>query len=206
MRRIGICLAAALCILLASIGAAAQDNYTRLTAEVPDQHIITIECGAGGSLRINGRIYTGNAEVPVERLGTVIIEILTDEGYQAASVTVEPENGVTVEGGKVILSEVYEDKKLTVGFVKNQEKPQETEDSQETEENGSREETEDETRTEQEGTEQNEETGDSKQTEESEQTAKAAQTGDGSRAGLWLMLCLISGITIWKLAVLKKGV
>lgn len=197
MKKIGICLAAALCVLLASIGAAAQDNDTRLTAEVPDQHTITIECGVGGSLRINGRIYTGNVEVPVERLGTVLIEILTDEGYQTASVMVEPENGVTVEEGKVILSEVYEDKKLTVGFVKNQEKPQETEESGETEA---------ETQTGQEGTEQNEKTGDSGQTGTWEQTAKAAETGDDSRAGLWLMLCLISGVTIWKLAVLKKGV
>ena len=114
---------AALCALLPVAGLAAENRDTQLTTTLPREHTIAVVCGAGGAVRVEGRVYTGTREFTVDRLSTFALEAVPDAGYRFSQVEAQPSSGVSISGNMVIIGSVYEGKTLTLSFVREDTKP-----------------------------------------------------------------------------------
>ena len=109
---------AALCALLPVAGLAAENRDTQLTTTLPREHTITVVCGAGGAVRVNGTVYTGEKVFTVDRLSAFVLEAVPDAGYRLSQVMAQPSGGVNISGNTVSIGSVYEDKTLTLSFVR----------------------------------------------------------------------------------------
>lgn len=114
---------AALCALLPAAGLAAENRDTLLTTTLPREHTITVVCGAGGAVRVEGTVYTGTRTFIVDRLSAFTLEAVPDAGYQFSQVEAQPSSGVSISGNMVIIGSVYEGKTLTLSFVREQVNP-----------------------------------------------------------------------------------
>lgn len=114
---------AALCALMPVAGLAAENRDTQLTTTLPREHTITVVCGAGGAVRVEGTVYTGTRTFIVDRLSAFTLEAVPDAGYQFSQVEAQPSSGVSISGNMVIIGSVYEGKTLTLSFVREQVNP-----------------------------------------------------------------------------------
>lgn len=114
---------AALFALLPVAGLAADNRDTQITTTLPEEHTITVVCGAGGGFRVNGTVYTGEKAFSVERLSAFELEAVPDAGYRLSQVKAQPSGGVSISGNTVSIGSVYEDKTLTLSFVREDTKP-----------------------------------------------------------------------------------
>lgn len=115
MKKFVAFLLAALCALLPAAGALAEN--TTVKTIVPGSHTITIDCGEGGSVSVDGQTYTGVFTLDVERLGTLTLQIAADEGWALSQITASPSAGVSISDGSLVLANVYEAKTITIRFV-----------------------------------------------------------------------------------------
>ena len=115
---------AALCALLPAAGLAAENRDTQLTTTLPREHTITVVCGAGGAVRVEGTVYTGTRTFIVDRLSAFTLEAVPDAGYRLSQVMAQPSGGVSITGNTVSIGSVYEDKTLTLSFAREQDEPQ----------------------------------------------------------------------------------
>lgn len=113
----------ALIALLPAAGMAAENRSTQLVTTLPREHTITVVCGAGGAARVGGTIYTGTRVFTVERLSAFALEAVPDAGYRFNQVQAQPSGGASISGNTVTIGSVYEDKTLTLSFVREQEEP-----------------------------------------------------------------------------------
>lgn len=116
MKKFVAFLLAALCVLLPAAGTLAEN--TTVKTVVPGSHTITIICGEGGSVSVGGQSYTGVFTLDVERLGTLVLEIAVDKGWALSQVIASSAAGVTISGNRITLANVYEDKTLTIRFIR----------------------------------------------------------------------------------------
>lgn len=65
---------------------------TTIHIRVPDVHIINLQIGEHGSLRVNNSTYKGNQKINIERLTNPHFEILVDTGYQIDTVFYQGRN------------------------------------------------------------------------------------------------------------------
>lgn len=114
---------AALCALMPVAGLAAENRDTQLTTTLPREHTITVVCGAGGAVRVEGTVYTGEKAFSVERLSAFELEAVPDAGYRLSQVMAQPSGGVSTSGNTVTIGSVYENKTLTLSFVREEPKP-----------------------------------------------------------------------------------
>ena len=114
---------AALFALLPVAGLAADNRDTQITTTLPEEHTITVVCGAGGGFRVDGTVYTGEKAFSVERLSAFELEAVPDAGYRLSQVKAQPSGGVSITGNTVTIGSVYEDKTLTLSFVREDPKP-----------------------------------------------------------------------------------
>ena len=114
---------AALCALLPAAGLAAENRDTLLTTTLPREHTITVVCGAGGAVRVEGTVYTGTRTFIVDRLSAFTLEAVPDAGYRLSQVMAQPSGGVSITGNTVSIGSVYEDKTLTLSFAREQVDP-----------------------------------------------------------------------------------
>ena len=115
---------AALCALMPVAGLAAENRDTQLTTTLPREHTITVVCGAGGAVRVEGTVYTGTRTFIVDRLSAFTLEAVPDAGYRLSQVMAQPSGGVSITGNTVSIGSVYEDKTLTLSFAREQDEPQ----------------------------------------------------------------------------------
>ena len=94
---------AALCALMPVAGLAAENRDTQLTTTLPREHTITVVCGAGGAVRVEGTVYTGTRTFIVDRLSAFTLEAVPDAGYQFSQVEAQPSSGVSISGNMVII-------------------------------------------------------------------------------------------------------
>ena len=123
MRRYLVWMLAALFALLPVAGSAADNRDTQITTTLPEEHTITVVCGAGGGFRVNGTVYTGEKAFSVERLSAFELGAVPDAGYRLSQVKAQPSGGVSITGNTVTIGSVYEDKTLTLSFVREDPKP-----------------------------------------------------------------------------------
>lgn len=123
MRRYLVWMLAALFALLPVAGLAADNRDTQITTTLPEEHTITVVCGAGGGFRVNGTVYTGEKAFSVERLSAFELEAVPDAGYRLSQVKAQPSGSVSTSGNMVTIGSVYEDKTLTLSFVREEPKP-----------------------------------------------------------------------------------
>ena len=123
MRKYLAWILAALCALLPVAGLAADNRDTQITTTLPEEHTITVVCGAGGGFRVDGTVYTGEKAFSVERLSAFELEAVPDAGYRLSQVKAQPSGGVSITGNTVTIGSVYEDKTLTLSFVREDPKP-----------------------------------------------------------------------------------
>ena len=123
MRKYLAWILAALCALLPAAGLAAENRDTLLTTTLPREHTIAVVCGAGGAVRVNGTVYTGEKVFTVDRLSAFVLEAVPDAGYRLSQVKAQPSGGVRIAGNTVSIGSVYEDKTLTLSFVREETKP-----------------------------------------------------------------------------------
>lgn len=123
MRRYLVWMLAALFVLLPVAGLAADNRDTQITTTLPEEHTITVVCGAGGGFRVNGTVYTGEKAFAVERLSAFELEAVPDAGYRLSQVKAQPSGSVSTSGNMVTTGSVYEDKTLTLSFVREEPKP-----------------------------------------------------------------------------------
>ena len=114
---------AALCALLPAAGLATENRDTQLTTTLPREHTIEVVCAAGGSVRVEGTVYTGTRTFTVDRLDAFELEAVPDEGYRLSQVKAQPSGGVSISGNTVRIGNVYEDKTLTLSFVSEETEP-----------------------------------------------------------------------------------
>lgn len=114
---------AALFALLPVAGLAADNRDTQITTTLPEEHTITVVCGAGGGFRVNGTVYTGEKAFAVERLSAFELEAVPDAEYRLSQVKAQPSGSVSTSGNMVTIGSVYEDKTLTLSFVREEPKP-----------------------------------------------------------------------------------
>lgn len=123
MRRYLVWMLAALFALLPVAGLAADNRDTQITTTLPEEHTITVVCGAGGGFRVNGTVYTGEKAFAVERLSAFELEAVPDAEYRLSQVKAQPSGSVSTSGNMVTIGSVYEDKTLTLSFVREEPKP-----------------------------------------------------------------------------------
>ena len=123
MRRYLVWMLAALFALLPVAGLAADNRDTQITTTLPEEHTITVVCGAGGGFRVNGTVYTGEKAFSVERLSAFELEAVPDAEYRLSQVKAQPSGSVSTSGNTVSIGSVYEDKTLTLSFVREEPKP-----------------------------------------------------------------------------------
>lgn len=123
MRRYLVWMLAALFALLPVAGLAADNRDTQITTTLPEEHTITVVCGAGGGFRVNGTVYTGEKAFSVERLSAFELEAVPDAEYRLSQVKAQPSGSVSTSGNMVTIGSVYEDKTLTLSFVREEPKP-----------------------------------------------------------------------------------
>lgn len=123
MKRYLVWMLAALFALLPMAGVAAENRDTQITTTLPEEHTITVVCGAGGAVRVDGTVYTGEKSFSVERLSTFEMEAVPDAGYRLSQVMAQPGDGVSILGNTVRIDSVYEDKTLALSFVREDTKP-----------------------------------------------------------------------------------
>ena len=123
MRRYLVWMLAALFALLPVAGLAADNRDTQITTTLPEEHTITVVCGAGGGFRVNGTVYTGEKAFSVERLSAFELEAVPDAEYRLSQVKAQPSGSVSTSGNMVTIGSVYEDKTLTLSFVREDPKP-----------------------------------------------------------------------------------
>ena len=123
MRRYLVWMLAALFALLPVAGLAADNRDTQITTTLPEEHTITVVCGADGGFRVNGTVYTGEKAFAVERLSAFELEAVPDAGYRLSQVKAQPSGSVSTSGNMVTIGSVYEDKTLTQSFVREEPKP-----------------------------------------------------------------------------------
>ena len=114
---------AALFALLPVAGLAADNRDTQITTTLPEEHTITVVCGAGGGFRVDGTVYTGEKAFAVKRLSAFELGAVPDAGYRLSQVKAQPSGGVSITGNTVTIGSVYEDKTLTLSFVREDPKP-----------------------------------------------------------------------------------
>lgn len=123
MKRYLAWMLAALFALLPVAGLAADNRDTQITTTLPEEHTIKVVCGAGGAVRVNGTVYTGEKAFAVKRLSAFELEAVPDAGYRLSQVKAQPSGGVSITGNTVTIGSVYEDKTLTLSFVREDPKP-----------------------------------------------------------------------------------
>ena len=123
MRRYIVWMLAALFALLPVAGLSADNRDTQITTTLPEEHTITVVCGAGGGFRVDGTVYTGEKAFAVKRLSAFELEAVPDAGYRLSQVKAQPSGGVNISGNTVSIGSVYEDKTLTLSFVREDPKP-----------------------------------------------------------------------------------
>ena len=123
MRRYIVWMLAALFALLPVAGLTADNRDTQITTMLPEEHTIKVVCGAGGAVRVNGTVYTGEKAFAVKRLSAFELEAVPDAGYRLSQVKAQPSGGVSITGNTVTIGSVYEDKTLTLSFVREDPKP-----------------------------------------------------------------------------------
>ncbi len=123
MRKYIAWILAALCALLPATGLAAENRDTQPATTLPREHTIAVVCGAGGAVRVDGTVYTGEKAFAVDRLSAFILEVVPDAGYRLSQVMAQPSSGVSIAGNTVRIGSVYEDKTLTLSFVREEPKP-----------------------------------------------------------------------------------
>ena len=117
MRKILCFLIAALCALLPAFSSLAQESTT-VSATIPDQHTVTVVCGAHGWALVGGKYYSGTTAFTVTRLDSLTVTAVSESGYVLTGATASPGAGTSVAGGTVKVSGIYEDKTLTFTFRK----------------------------------------------------------------------------------------
>lgn len=111
---------AALFALLPAAGLAAENRDTQITTTLPEEHTITVVCGAGGAVRVNGTVYTGETMFSVKRLSAFELEVVADTGYYLNNVVLHPDGGMSITGSNTVtIDSVYEDKSLTLVFMQS---------------------------------------------------------------------------------------
>lgn len=123
MKRYLAWMLAALFALLPVAGLTADNRDTQITTTLPEEHTIKVVCGAGGAVRVNGTVYTGEKAFAVKRLSAFELEAVPDAGYRLSQVKAQPSGGVSITGNTVTIGSVYEDKTLTLSFVREDTKP-----------------------------------------------------------------------------------
>lgn len=106
---------ALLCALLPM--AALAQEATELSAEVPTEHSITINCGKHGSVKMDGVEYSGTFVVKIERRGTLKLTAVPDKGYEVSKISASNKDGFSVKGAEATLSEIYLDNTVKVTFA-----------------------------------------------------------------------------------------
>ncbi|MDO5425534.1 MAG: hypothetical protein Q4F41_17620 [Eubacteriales bacterium] len=114
-----------LALLFLLPAATATAETTRLQTTVPSTHTLTLDCGPGGSLRLDGQTYTGTVTLTLPRFGDAVIELLPDAGYELSSCIADPADGTTQTETTLTISGIYQDKTVTVRFT-NSEEPSES--------------------------------------------------------------------------------
>lgn len=117
---------ATLFALLPAAGLAAENRATQISTTLPEEHMITVVCSAGGAVRIDGTVYTGKRAFAVERLSAFELEAVPDVGYRLSQVMAQPSGGVSISGNTMRTDSVYEGKTLTLSFVREQVNPTST--------------------------------------------------------------------------------
>ena len=123
MKRYIVWMLIVLCALLPAMGLAAENRDTQLVTTLPSTHTITVVCGEGGAARVSGTVHTGTYQFIVDRLEAFTLEAVPDAGYQLSQVQAQPSHGVQVSGNTIAIDSVYEDKTLTLSFVRQQVEP-----------------------------------------------------------------------------------
>ncbi|MDD2958869.1 MAG: hypothetical protein PHR92_10145 [Lachnospiraceae bacterium] len=108
-------LSALFLVFLLGTGTAAQN--TNIVAKVPSAHTVVINCGAGGSVFMDGQEYSGRSEFEVPRLNSFTLTIQPKEGYQFEAAWC---NGqvLGISGSRLTISGVYADGTIYVSFCK----------------------------------------------------------------------------------------
>lgn len=116
MRRVWICLLAALCALQTIVGACAEE--TTFTVVVPSAHVLTITCGAHGHVTADGKEYSGTFTLSVPRLGGLTLTLVPDAGYRLLRTASAHVRMKCVWRNTITLSSIYEDKATYLALLR----------------------------------------------------------------------------------------
>lgn len=109
-----------LLVLLTLAAPAALAEQTLLTTSVPSEHMLTVICGEGGSLIINGLTLSGSKSVTIDRQARVVIEIKPNQGFELDTVTVSSDYGISIQGSSITVAQMVQDITAHVSFVRTQ--------------------------------------------------------------------------------------
>lgn len=107
----------AMAAILLSLSAFALADEVKITTTVPSEHTVTVDCDAGGSVRVGGVSYRGTARFIVPRFDAFGIEILPDQGYLLRGVSGNWPGGLRLDANGATLERVCADAAIHVAFV-----------------------------------------------------------------------------------------
>lgn len=80
-----------LAALFFPVSAFAAEQSTQLTVTVPSSHSVHLEIDEHGSVKVDGKTYTGTKTIQVDRLKEQKYVIQAEDGYEITEVTYGPE-------------------------------------------------------------------------------------------------------------------
>ena len=97
---------------------------TKLTTDVPYEHIVTVTYNEGGRVLLDGRVCPNGAQIKINRFGEIDLSAILENGYHLEKVTL---NGVDVTGyykdGNIKITNITTDAYVNFTFEKCSDDP-----------------------------------------------------------------------------------
>ena len=111
-----VCAFLAAALMAASLAVPVWAGEAHLSTSVPAAHTVTVVCGTGGSVVVDGEVYSGVSRFAVQRYDSFALTAMPDPGCALASIAASGDSGMTLSADGASLDRVSRDVTLTVVF------------------------------------------------------------------------------------------
>lgn len=107
-------------VLIIAVGtlSSAFAEQTVITTVVPNEHMLNLSLGEGGTLNVNGNKLTGDAYLSINHHDRVVIKVMPVWGYKLETATVSSDYGVSLQGNSIVVDQMVQDLTVKIAFIR----------------------------------------------------------------------------------------
>ena len=112
------------CLLFSSAMAEQPAQSGKLTStmtvslHIPEYHRVSLSCGLHGSMLVDEEPFDGNQQLVLSKEGNFVITAIPDEGYELNEIRVSVEEGVSLVGNTLYVTDLKQDITIKITFIR----------------------------------------------------------------------------------------